>query len=90
MLECAHHYDIGTGKNYYYFANPVTSKWQVHPWDVDLVFSLEAFGNGSEPFVTRVLDAHKLLRIEFVNRLREVLDLLFNSVGHNYIGHNYL
>ena len=45
---------------------------QVHPWDVDLTFSTDAFGNGSEPFETRVLDAHPSLRAEYLTRLQEV------------------
>lgn len=33
ICECIHHYDIGDGKNYDYFHNPVSRQWQVIPWD---------------------------------------------------------
>ena len=78
MVECVHHYDLDQGKNYYYYNNPQTGKFQVHPWDVDQTWSNMMFGNGSEPFKTRVLDMHAEFRLEYQNRLREVLDLLFD------------
>jgi hypothetical protein len=77
IVECIHHYDIGEGKNYDYYHNPKTGKWQVVPWDLDLTWADHMYGNGEEPFKGRVL-AHPALRLEYQNRLREIRDLLFN------------
>jgi hypothetical protein len=76
-LECIHHYDIADGKNYDYYHNPKTDKWQVIPWDLDLTWADHMYGNGEEPFNSRVL-SHPALRVEYQNRLREIRDLLFN------------
>lgn len=78
ICECIHHYDIGDGKNYYYYANPRNRRWQVVPWDIDLTWAEHMYGSGQEPFAFRVL--HKVpFLIEYQNRLREIRDLLFQS-----------
>jgi len=77
ILECIHQYDIADGKNYDYYHNPETGKWQVIPWDLDLTWGDHMYGNGDEPFNRRVL-THPAFRIEYQNRLREIRDLLFN------------
>jgi hypothetical protein len=77
ICECIHHYDIGDGKNYDYFLNPVTRKWQVFPWDIDLTWANNMFGSGEEPFKRRVL-TREPFRLEYQNRLREIRDLLYN------------
>ncbi|MEW6156441.1 MAG: CotH kinase family protein, partial [Verrucomicrobiota bacterium] len=78
ILECVHHYDIGNGKNYFYYHHPRSQRWRVLPWDVDLTWRDHMFGNGQEPFYRAGLLRHENLRIEFQNRLREIRDLLFN------------
>jgi hypothetical protein len=77
ICECIHHYDIGEGKNYDYFHNPQTERWTVIPWDIDLTWADNMYGNGEEPFKRRVL-SHPAFRLEYQNRLREIRDLLFN------------
>jgi hypothetical protein len=77
IVECIHHYDIGEGKNYDYYRNPKTGKWQVIPWDLDLTWADHMYGNGEEPFKSRVL-SQPALRLEYQSRLREIRDLLFN------------
>jgi hypothetical protein len=77
ILECVHHYDIGEGKNYDYYHNPKTGQWQVIPWDVDLSWADRMFGDGEEPFHSRVL-FRRAFYLEYQNRLREIRDLLFN------------
>lgn len=77
ICECIHHYDIGSGKNYDYYHNPVTARWQVIPWDLDLTWASHMFGNGEEPFKSRVL-VRPGFRLDYQNRLREIRDLLFN------------
>ena len=78
VVEGIHHYDIGNGKNYFYFLNPETARWQVHPWDLDLTWANNMFGNGNEPFKSRVL-TRPVFEQEYQNRLREVRDLLYNN-----------
>jgi hypothetical protein len=77
ILECVHHYDIGEGKNYDYYHNPQSGKWQVIPWDVDLSWADRMFGDGEEPFHSRVL-FRRAFYLDYQNRLREIRDLLFN------------
>jgi hypothetical protein len=78
ILECIRHYDISDGKNYFYYRNPETKRWQVVPWDLDLTWGDHMYGVGEEPFKARVL-VKPAFRIEYQNRLREVRDLLFNT-----------
>ncbi len=77
IVEAIHHYDIGYGKNYFYFHDPVTDKWQVMPWDLDLTWANNMFGDGNEPFKSRVL-SRPTFALEYRNRLREIRDLLYN------------
>ncbi len=77
ILECIHHYDVEQGKNYDYYLNPRNFQWTVIPWDIDLTWSDNMYGRGSEPFKSRVL-SQAVLRLEYQNRLREIRDLLFN------------
>jgi hypothetical protein len=77
VLECIHHYDVSDGKNYYYYLNPASNRWQVVPWDIDLTWADNMYGGGNEPFSDRVL-ALPALRLEYQNRLREIRDLLYN------------
>jgi hypothetical protein len=77
ICECIHHYDVSDGKNYDYYHNPDTGRWQILPWDIDLTWADNMFGNGEDPFKRRVL-SHPAFRLEYQNRLREIRDLLFN------------
>src|SRR6266576_4893469 len=86
-LEAFHHYDIGAGKNYFYYHNPETNKWDVIPWDLDLTWADNMCCSDEEPFKRRVLSSvygqqgpplQPNLAIEFRNRTRELRDLLFN------------
>ena len=77
ICECIHHYDIGDGKNYDYYCNPLSNRWQIFPWDIDLTWSDNMYGGGDEPFKSRVL-SRPVFGMEYQNRLREIRDLLFN------------
>jgi hypothetical protein len=94
IVDAIHHYDIGDGKNYFYYHDPVTSKWKQLPWDLDLTWSDNMYGGGSgidgigdstEPFFSRIFGASATsggiapLKMELRNRARELLDLLVNS-----------
>ncbi len=45
IIDCIHHYDIGDGKNFFYFHYPVnpldpnSNKWQAAVWDLDLTWA---------------------------------------------------
>lgn len=77
ICECIHHYDVGEGKNYDYYHHPQTGRWQIIPWDIDLTWADNMFGNGNDPFKHRLL-SRPAFRLEYQNRLREIRDLLFN------------
>ena len=77
IVECIHHYDIGYGKNYFYYHDPETGTWSVHPWDLDLTWANNMYGNGEEPFKSRVL-SRAAFSLEYRNRMREIRDLLYN------------
>ncbi|HEV8605306.1 MAG TPA: lamin tail domain-containing protein [Tepidisphaeraceae bacterium] len=76
-VESFHHYDIGNGKNYFYYHNPQTNKWEVLPWDLDLTWADNMCCSDNEPFKSRVLP-RAAFNLEYQNRLRELRDLLFN------------
>jgi hypothetical protein len=78
VVESIHHYDIGYGKNYFYYLNPETQQWSTLPWDLDLTWASNMYGNGNDPFKDKVLDK-SIFKIEYGNRAREILDLLFNN-----------
>jgi len=77
IVEGIHHYDILAGKNYFYYNNPETNRWEVLPWDLDLTWANNMYGNGNEPFKSRVLAIDTLAQ-EYRNRMREIRDLLYN------------
>lgn len=77
IVEAIHHYDIADGKNYFYYHNPETGKWQVHPWDLDLTWADNMYGSGQEPFFSRVSQRAEFAQ-DYRNRLREIFDLLYN------------
>ncbi len=66
IVDSIHHYDIGHGKNYFYYRNPQTAKWTALAWDLDLTWAdnmylsdsgiagLSPSGNPTEPFFSRV------------------------------------
>jgi hypothetical protein len=78
ILEGIHHYDNAYGKNYYYYLNPFTSIWRQVPWDLDLTWADNMYGSGEEPFKANGLLNKGELNVEYGNRAREIVDLLFN------------
>ena len=90
IIDAIHHYDIGDGKNYFYYHNSETNKWTQLPWDLDLTWSdnmyradselagISPSGNSTEPFLSRIWNIPPL-RQELQNRVREIHDLLFNA-----------
>jgi len=89
ILECIHHYDIGGGKNYYYFHDLDAKRWQVVPWDVDLTWGDHMYGDGVEPFYRAGLLQREPYKTEYQERLAEIRDLLFNSEQMNALIDEY-
>ncbi|MHC4691470.1 MAG: lamin tail domain-containing protein [Planctomycetota bacterium] len=80
VVEGVHHGDIGYGKNYFFFLNPETNIWDMLPWDLDLCWANNMYGNGEDPFKNQgAFFSHPALKLEYENRLREFHDLLYNS-----------
>lgn len=81
IVQGIHHYDICEGKNYFYYRNPETGIWSVHPWDIDLTWADNMYNagcGGTDEFKNRVLQ-RPAFNLEYKNRVREIRDLLFNS-----------
>ncbi len=79
VTEGVHNGDIGYGKNYFYYLNPETNQWLMLPWDMDLTWDEEMYGNGREPFLSASIFANANIQIAYQNRMREFLDLLYNT-----------
>lgn len=84
IVEGIHHYDIAYGKNYFYYHNPETSKFEVHPWDLDLTWANNMFGNGNHNFKTQVAQ-NPAFNTDYQNRVRELMDLLYNNDEGNRV-----
>lgn len=78
IVEGIHHYDIAYGKNYFYYHNPETAKFEVHPWDLDLTWANNMYGNGNHDFKIKVAQ-NPAFNIDYQNRVREVMDLVYNN-----------
>ena len=94
VVEALHHYDIGLGKNYFYYVDPVTNVWEMLPWDLDLTFDDDTWdcppeGHGIDPFRRYGLWGDSSLEIDRNNRIREILDLLFNYEQENQLIDEY-
>jgi hypothetical protein len=80
VVEGVHHGDIGYGKNYFLYLNPQTNLWSMLPWDVDLTWAENMYGNGRDPFINQgAIFSHSTYWVEYQNRMREFLDLLYNT-----------
>jgi len=87
IVDGTHHYDIGAGKNYFYYLNPVANVsgnylWSQLPWDLDLIWADNMYdcGNsGESPFKRYGLWENSTLRIRRNNRIRDIRDLVFNT-----------
>jgi len=80
VVEGIHHGDIGYGKNWFFYLNPETNKWFMLPWDVDLTWANNMYGNGEDVFKSQGrIFSNPNITIEYQNRLREFHDLLYNA-----------
>ncbi|MFT4546758.1 MAG: hypothetical protein ACI9MB_000703, partial [Verrucomicrobiales bacterium] len=73
-----HDGDITAGKNYFFYHNPETDKWQVVNWDLDLTWTTPYGGNATGgPLSGDVLSIPEF-SLGMRNRVRELQDLLHN------------
>ena len=80
VVEGVHHGDIGYGKNWFFYLHPVTNIWSMLPWDVDLTWANNMYGNGEDTFKSDgAIFSNSAIYLEYHNRLREFHDLLYNS-----------
>jgi hypothetical protein len=80
VVEGVHQGDIGYGKNWFFYLNPETNKWSMLPWDVDLTWADSMYGNGEDVFKNQgSIFSNSNILIEYQNRMREFLDLLYNT-----------
>ena len=90
VVEGVHHGDVGYGKNYFFYLNPETNIWSQLPWDVDLVWADNMYGDGEDPFRKQGgIHRRPVLFLEFLNRLREFQDLLYNPEQMNQLIDEY-
>jgi hypothetical protein len=78
VVEGIHHYDIAYGKNYFYYHNPESGKFQILPWDLDLTWADNMFGNGNHNFKTQIAQ-NPAFNTDYQNRVREIMDLIYNT-----------
>lgn len=69
-------YDTHAGKNFYFHHDPDTDLWRILPWDLDRTWWYPEDGV-RDPLTNPILDIPEF-RQGFENRLREILDLLYN------------
>jgi hypothetical protein len=72
--------DVRPGDNYYAYHSP-DGLWQVWPWDLDMMYIAETHQTGATYLSTYFSNARLVpqLEVEFSNRAREILDLLFSD-----------
>ncbi len=73
-----HDYDIHAGKNYFFFHNPDSDKWQVVNWDLDLTWTTPYRNDPGGPLEDDVL-AIPEFQLGYRNQIRHLQDLLQNS-----------
>lgn len=85
VVQAIHHYDICYDKNFFYHRDPVTGRWQVLPWDLDLTWAENMYDPGCGgvdrikerllPEPTRFPGVWRAWQ----NRIREFRDLFWNT-----------
>ncbi|MBN1807127.1 MAG: lamin tail domain-containing protein [Sedimentisphaerales bacterium] len=91
IYNAVHHGDI-TSKNHFFYLNPepTTNKWGSNNlwwqlvWDVDLTWTCY-YGSMSDPFSRSGVLNHSETDIDCRNRVREIIDLLFNPEQTNQL-----
>jgi len=86
IVEGIHHGDIAYGKNWFFYLDPETDLWSMLPWDLDLTWANNMYGNGNDCFRSQgAILSNPALDLELKNRLREIDDLLYNAEQMNLL-----
>jgi hypothetical protein len=74
--------DVRPGDNYIAYHAP-DGRWQIIPWDLDMMYIPETHQTGSTYYSTYFSKARLVaaLELEFKNRSRELLDLMFSDAS---------
>lgn len=74
--------DVRPGDNYIMYHAP-DGHWQIIPWDLDMMYIAETHHTGSTYLSTYLSNARLVpaLELEFKNRARELLDLMFSNTS---------
>ncbi|HNS21940.1 MAG TPA: lamin tail domain-containing protein [Sedimentisphaerales bacterium] len=89
IYQAVHHGDI-TEKNWFLYHHPETDQWWQLPWDLDLTWTTYYGSNDpDDPFRRAGVLTYSSIDIENKNRLREVIDLLFNTDQTNQLIDDY-
>lgn len=85
VVQAIHHYDICYDKNFFYYRNPETTRWEVVPWDLDLTWAenmYDAGCGGVDRIKQRILSnssSYPAIWREWQGRIREFRDLFWNA-----------
>lgn len=74
--------DVRPGDNYLMYHSP-DGRWQIIPWDLDMMYIAETHQTGATYLSTYFSNVRLVpaLEIEFKNRARELLDLMFSDAS---------
>ncbi len=70
--------DLRDGWNHCQYHNPETGRWTAIPWDIDMLYMPVTHWSGTINLQNAIIQ-HAALRIEYMNRARELEDLLFTD-----------
>ncbi len=79
VVEGVHHGDMEGGKNWFFYHDPVTNRWTIMPWDLDLTWANNMYGGGADEFTRSNIFSNANLQVEYQNRQREFFDLFYNK-----------
>ena len=79
VVEGVHHGDMESGKNWFFYHDPVTNRWSLLPWDLDLTWANNMYGSGADEFTRNRIFSNANLQLEYQNRQREFMDLFYNK-----------
>ena len=63
IVQAIHHFDISFDKNYFYYTNSATGRWEVMPWDLDLTWAHNMYHSdfaGVDRLAERILNPNRV------------------------------